>query len=975
MPVNDPVSNRSEERLPGPLPLTDVDAAWLIVRGEVDLFSVAWQDNAPARTGRYLGTLSSGQAILGATPFKAGLQRILMAVPTADSVLKLLERKSVAGELIDGWVTMLLTAPTAGVRVPAHDLTLPDDGETLLRAGQVALPATGVIWVTVAEGECRFLGQLPLTGPVLPMTASAWLLADKDVRLFSSPTRAIMREGSVWSGLEHLHRLVLQWSALEEEQQTLADADRLEQKARRGVEAEAEGMARLAGVFAADRRLTPSSASAAEAAIRLVARASGITINGCGSRPEIDSRRPGIVTSPTLDHVSRDVTGMLAALGVWSRVVPLTDVYLRRDGGPILAFRATDRQPVALLPARDGYTLHAPDVPPVRLTPSVAADLQPEGYVFYHRLPDGPVSVWELVRISLIGSGRDLGRIALLAGAAGVLGTLPPLLTGALFNTIIPGAQRGRLAQAAAALVAAAGVAIIFDLVRTYAVLRVTGRFHGALEAAVWDRLLRLPLPFFRTHTAGDLADRANSFSKFRLAFSIASVTALLGVVIAGFNLLLLFYFDRALAGMVLVLLALLIVFAAGSIWLLNRNIRRMMTVIGSTRGQVLQLLTGLVKLRVAGAEGRAFGRWAACYAEGTRAHATTVHVSHVQTLFYGVFPLLTLLAVFAMVLASTGPQPSLGDLLGFLSAFAAVVTSATAAVRALTDLGKVVPALLRLQPILQAVPEAPLTRQHPGPLSGAVAVEHVCFSYQADAPVLHDVSLHARPGEFIALVGPSGSGKSTLMRLLLGLECPDSGVVTYDCRDLATLDLQGVRQQIGAMLQSARLRPGTILENIIGASDRTLADAWEAARLSGLAEDFERLPLGMETMIGRDGSGLSGGQRQRLLIARVLVRRPRALLFDEATSALDNRTQALVSDSLERLRVTRVVIAHRLSTIRNADRIYVMDAGRIVECGTYAELLRQGGLFAELARRQMAAEADPAEDAREGTVGSQSTR
>jgi ABC-type bacteriocin/lantibiotic exporter with double-glycine peptidase domain len=340
--------------------------------------------------------------------------------------------------------------------------------------------------------------------------------------------------------------------------------------------------------------------------------------------------------------------------------------------------------------------------------------------------------------------------------------------------------------------------------------------------------------------------------------------------------------------------------------------------------------------------------------------------VGNVQTLFYGLFPLLTLLAVFATVLADTGPRPPIGDLLGFLAAFAAVVTSATAAVSSLAAVVKVLPALRRLRPILQAVPEAPTARQDPGPLSGALAVEHVCFGYQPDVPVLHDVSLHARPGEFIALVGPSGSGKSTLMRLLLGLETPSSGSVTYDCRDLATLDLQAVRQQIGAMLQSARLRPGTVLENIIGSSDRTLADAWEAARLSGLAEDLERLPLGMETVVGRDGSGLSGGQRQRLLIARVLVRRPHALLFDEATSALDNRTQALVSDSLERLRVTRVVIAHRLSTIRNADRIYVMDAGRIVESGTYSELLRRGGLFAQLAKRQMAAEARPAEDTRE---------
>jgi ATP-binding cassette subfamily C protein len=348
--------------------------------------------------------------------------------------------------------------------------------------------------------------------------------------------------------------------------------------------------------------------------------------------------------------------------------------------------------------------------------------------------------------------------------------------------------------------------------------------------------------------------------------------------------------------------------------------------------------------------------------AEAARAHQRTARVSNAQALFYGSFPLLTLLAVFAAVLADPGPRPPVGDLLGFLAAVTAVVTSATAVGSSLAVVVKVLPAMHRLRPILQAVPEAPTARQDPGPLGGAIAVEHVCFGYQSDMPVLHDVSLQARPGEFIALVGPSGSGKSTLMRLLVGLETPQAGSVSYDCRDLATLDLQAVRRQMGVVLQSGRLRPGTVLENIIGSGDRTPADAWEAARLSGLAEDLERLPSGMDTVIGHDGSGLSGGQRQRLLIARALVRRPRILLFDEATSALDNRTQALVSDNLERLRVTRVVIAHRLSTVRNADRIYVIDAGRVAESGVYRELLDQGGLFAELAKRQLAEETGPAD-------------
>jgi ABC-type bacteriocin/lantibiotic exporter with double-glycine peptidase domain len=220
---------------------------------------------------------------------------------------------------------------------------------------------------------------------------------------------------------------------------------------------------------------------------------------------------------------------------------------------------------------------------------------------------------------------------------------------------------------------------------------------------------------------------------------------------------------------------------------------------------------------------------------------------------------------------------------------------------------------------------------------------------------VLDDVSLHAAPGEFIALVGPSGSGKSTIFRLLLGFDTPESGTIYYDDQDLAHLDVYAVRRQFGIVLQQSKIMSATIFENIAAGASITLDDAWDAARAAGLAEDIAEMSMGMHTVVSEGGSNISGGQRQRLLIARALAFKPAILLFDEATSALDNRTQATVTASLDRLRVTRVVIAHRLSTIRHADRICVMDRGRIVQQGRFEELAQQAGLFAQLMARQMA--------------------
>ena len=207
-----------------------------------------------------------------------------------------------------------------------------------------------------------------------------------------------------------------------------------------------------------------------------------------------------------------------------------------------------------------------------------------------------------------------------------------------------------------------------------------------------------------------------------------------------------------------------------------------------------------------------------------------------------------------------------------------------------------------------------------------------------------------------MAVVGASGSGKSTLVRLLLGFESPDTGTVTYDGRELSTLDLRDLRRQIGVVLQHAELMPGDLFSNIVGYDPTlTLDDAWLAARLAGLEDEIRRLPMGMHTLVGEGGGNLSGGQRQRLLIARAIVRKPRMLVLDEATSALDNQTQAVVTESVTRelKGVTRLVIAHRLTTVIHADRIYVMKQGRIVQVGHYHQLLAEPGPFQELVHRQ----------------------
>jgi ABC-type bacteriocin/lantibiotic exporter with double-glycine peptidase domain len=381
----------------------------------------------------------------------------------------------------------------------------------------------------------------------------------------------------------------------------------------------------------------------------------------------------------------------------------------------------------------------------------------------------------------------------------------------------------------------------------------------------------------------------------------------------------------------------------------------------GQIVGLMLQLMTGIAKLRVTGAEGRAYAQWANAFADQKRLEMRTGEIDARLEVFSAAFPIVSSICLFAVMMSTlddgvgSGSAISTGDFIAFNAAFGTFIAETQALAAASLSVLSVVPLFERARPILDAQPEVDTSKADPGELSGLIEVDHLSFRYRPGEPlVADDVTLTVRPGEFIALVGPSGSGKSTMLRLLLGLEKPETGSIYYDGRDLTELDVQKLRQRIGVVMQNARIRAGTIYENIVGAGRHTLDDAWTAARMAGLEEDLRSLPLGMHTTLQQGGSTLSGGQRQRLMIARAIVARPRLLFFDEATSALDNRTQAIVSGSLQDLQATRIVIAHRLTTITRADRIYVMDRGRIVQAGTYAELMAQEGLFVDLIRRQL---------------------
>ncbi len=940
-----------------PIVVEDPDKAWLVVDGTLDLFLVPLLDGHPQGLGFHLLQLSAGGALFGLGEVKGytilargGVATQVLVVDRQRLEFFASNQMDVFLNFVETWVQALQTAGAPG-RVPGACQTLQPGLARKVQTGTSVAVSARCLWLRAqAPGllvfEHKDSPPAGLDAP-FPLSRPAWLGVPQDMQVDVLSTAEVYEQKLLWPGLLSLHKVMANSaiSALKARRQ-LAD-ERILQVSTVNKMAFSGAINAMLSVIPDSRRVMVPASGGLDpllAACQIVGKALQVETM---RRPQHQSRSSGDEVSE-IAHASR----------VRVRGVSLTGRWYHTDSGPMLGF-LQDGFPVALMPVGGhSYDMIDPrDPKPVRLNRTRAKNLASAAYTFYQPLPNRPIRRSDLVSMGISMAKGDLYTIVWMAVLGGFLGLVQPVATGLLIGQIVPSDMRSELYDLGGALLAANLASGAFQFTRSIALLRLDGKMDGALQSAVFDRLLRLPAPFFNQFSTGDLANRALGINAIRQAMSGAALNSLLGGLTSVFSLVLLFYYSWQLALVAMILVAIYLCSIALVAFLQLRYQRPLLDVKGHISGLLLQLLNGVRKLRGAGAEARAFNQWASLFSKERKISFGLGMVGVNNTAFQAGYSIFCTTVMFGFLAWRGYGTLSAGDIAAFFAAFGQFISAMTSVSSALTSLVAVGPTLDRARPILDEPTEASDDRPDPEPLEGRLELKGVTFHYQKDGPVaLDNIDLLAEPGEFIAIVGPSGAGKSTLLRMLLGFEKPDSGTILYDGQDVQAVNLQALRRQLGVVLQETRLMPGSILNNIVGNSLLTVDDAWEAAAIAGIADDIKAMPMGMHTVV-TEGASFSGGQLQRLVIARAVVTRPRVLFFDEATSALDNATQEHVSRGLEGLKATRIVIAHRLSTIQNADRIYVLSAEtrRFAQVGTYEELLNQPGEFQELARRQMA--------------------
>ncbi len=657
----------------------------------------------------------------------------------------------------------------------------------------------------------------------------------------------------------------------------------------------------------------------------------------------------------TFKSLNERLEFLLRPHGIMRRNVSLEKGWYKNAIGAILGTRKDDGSIVAFIPkGLSGYAyFDAPSGKWIKLSKKNEGLFEAEGICFYKPFPLKKLTLPLLAKyIVETLSVADIVLIVLSTFSVSAVGLLAPKLNNILFGTVVENQSIKMLIGIAVFMICASVSTMLFQSVRTLLNARIGTKLELSVQAATMMRILSLPADFFKQYSAGELSGRAQYIQSLCSMLVSSLFNTVLTAIFSLAYVSQIFNYAPKLVVPSLIITAVTVMFTVTTTLLQTHYSRKQMELDTKESGMSYALISGIQKIRLSGSEKRAYSRWSKLYSRQLGMTYSTPMFLRVNTTLSTIISFVGTIAMYYVAIES---NISVSEYYAFNAAYGMLSGAFMSLAGIATAIARFKPILEMAKPIMETVPEVSEGKLVIDRLSGGIELNNVSFRYNENMPlVIDDLSLKIRAGQYVAIVGATGCGKSTLMRILLGFEKPQKGAVYYDGKDLNSIDLRSLRRKIGVVLQDGKLFQGDIYSNIvISAPHLSLDDAWDAAETAGIADDIRKMPMGMHTIISEGSGGVSGGQRQRLMIARAIAPKPKILMFDEATSALDNITQKIVSDSLDKLKCTRIVIAHRLSTIKQCDRIIHLEKGKIVEDGTYDELIEKNGKFAELVKRQ----------------------
>lgn len=640
--------------------------------------------------------------------------------------------------------------------------------------------------------------------------------------------------------------------------------------------------------------------------------------------------------------------------GIMYRPVKLDKGWYNNASGAMLGKLKTG-EAVALLPDKLGmYGFYNPNTQKkVRLNRKTQELLEEDSYCFYKPFPLRKIGIRDLM-LYISGSTSLSTKVSIvfLTLCTTLVGMITPKITKILFSDVLESGSARLLLSIAVLYVCTSLSLLMIGGIKSLLMNRINTEMNVSVQAATMARVLSLPADFFKNYSSGEITSRAQYIGSLCQTLVQTFLSTGLTSIFSLVYITQIFVYANELVIPALCITLVTLAFSIVSSLAQMKISKRHMELSGKMSGMTYQIITGVQKIKLSGSEKRMFARWMNEYAEESKyTYGTPPFI-----MFNGVISTaISLAGTIVMYFFAVRSGVSVADYTAFNAAYGMLSGALMSVAGIALTAARIKPVIDMAKPIMDAEPEISEGKQIVTKVSGGIELSNVSFRYEDNSPlVVDDLSLKIKPGQYVAIVGKTGCGKSTLLRLLLGFEKPQKGAIYYDGRDMGTLDLKSLRKKIGVVTQNGKLFQGDIYSNIIiSAPYLSVDDAWKAAEIADIADDIRAMPMGMHTIISEGAGGISGGQKQRLMIARAVAPNPKILMFDEATSALDNITQKKVSEALDSLKCTRIVIAHRLSTIKQCDRIIVLDGGKIVEDGTYEELLEKQGYFHELVERQ----------------------